>query len=513
MAKFCAFCGKQIPDEAKFCAYCGASFVNTQTEAQQEIHEPVNTEPVSAEREQVQSAKKQANGYREQYRDTDTNWESNKKRKRKANKNALLILLVCALTVAMVLVGGFVWPGFFRSDTAPDATANSQPSNQQNETAFVPPVSTEPATTERPNPFMDISKDNQFYDSCLWALDKGILQEDTVEAENAITRADTLIFLWRAMGSPEPADTECPFSDVNAEDNFYKPVLWGLENGIISSSKDTFNPDKEASRSEAVAMLYNAAGGQSVDRDPVFLDTATGSWYTKSVTWASVNGILDPDNSYRFHPKGSIERGRFLLWLFRTVEPDLAPDLIPAKQESFRKLGIVTTLTAGGTTTFVTSSKENPNRQTRLSVTSQTYEVFTERENYSARQGYEWRVATFFVNGPKSEIEGNHYEFLATYQDANNVRLFWQEQSANETGNISSWVVGEDGKLVDVIVKPVERIDSSDAVCYLTVAIQVPKDYDGVCFCLCDASKAWSEDECLADVYTGKEEFVIFRMD
>ncbi len=524
MAMFCAFCGKQLPEGSVFCTYCGARIVNTQIEMPQENQESVHTEPKRPDPKRPdpkrpdpvpkQDEATRAKGYSEQYRDANTKWQSNAKRKRKANKSVLLIILVCVLTVALVLATGFLWPGFFRTGTTEDASVSSQPTDHQQEsTAFKPPVSTEPAVTERPNPFNDISYDDPFYSSCLWALDKGILQSDTVDAEGLITRADAIIYLWRSMGCPDPANAECPFADVTAADAYYKPVLWGLEHGVISRSADSFVPDRDVTKSESIAMLFKANGGQSVDHAPFFLDTDASTWYTKSATWAYVKGILDPDSSYRFHPDCSVERGRYFLWLFRAVEPELAPDPVPVKQESFRKLGIPINLTAGGSVTFLASSKENPNRQTRLSVTSQSYEVFSEREGYSARQGYSWHVATFLVNGSASEIEGNHFEFLTTYQDANNVRLFWQEQKTDEAGNITSWVIGDDGSLRDVLVKPVERSDYAGAVCCFTVAAQIPDDYSGVCFCLCDAAKAWGEDACMADVYSGKEEFVLFQMD
>ena len=43
-------------------------------------------------------------------------------------------------------------------------------------------------------------------------------------------------FLWRAAGSPEPASTENPFSDVDATAWYGPAVLWAVENGIADAA-------------------------------------------------------------------------------------------------------------------------------------------------------------------------------------------------------------------------------------------------------------------------------------
>ena len=67
--------------------------------------------------------------------------------------------------------------------------------------------------------------------------------------------------LWRAAGRPEPASTVNPFTDVDAvkHADFYKAILWAVEEGITTGISDTeFGPHGVTNRAQAVTFLYRA---------------------------------------------------------------------------------------------------------------------------------------------------------------------------------------------------------------------------------------------------------------
>lgn len=81
---------------------------------------------------------------------------------------------------------------------------------------------------------------------------------DTIFDPNAVcTRAQAVTFLWRAMGSPEPTTTSCPFTDV-ANSAYYAPaVLWAVKEGVTEGTTTaTFSPDDTCSRGQIVTFLW-----------------------------------------------------------------------------------------------------------------------------------------------------------------------------------------------------------------------------------------------------------------
>ena len=510
MARFCAYCGQPIPDGAKFCGYCGGPVPEADQAPQQEAPAPDSAEELQSS--VIPEAPERPAAFKEQYRDGAQSWQESPKPKRQEKKALGLIALVCGVAAVLVLAGGFLWPGFFRDTKAPASEPTGAhpalPSGGSTEAGTEAVLTTAPAVTARPNPFRDLPEDSPCYEACLWALDHGVLKGDAVDPAAVVSKAQAVTFLWRAMGAQAPAAGDCPFPDAVAGEYYYEPVLWCLEQGILSADADSLQPEAPLTRSVAVSLLYKATNGSPAGDAPVFLDVPKDAWYAAQAIWAYEQGVVPLDGSLCFLPNSTLTRGEFLSWLARALEPALALEPAQPKQESFRKLGISINLTAGGAVPLQAAPKESPDQSLRLTVEAQSYEIFDSREGYSGREGYTWHLATFLVTGPE-----NDYDLLASCQDANNVRLFWQTREEQEDGSYTAWVLAEDGSVQTVLVRPVRREAAKDAICQYTLAVQVPSGYDGLCFCLCDSAKAWDEGQCLADVYTSKEDFALFRMD
>lgn len=75
--------------------------------------------------------------------------------------------------------------------------------------------------------------------------------------DNTCKREQVVTFLWRAMGSPEPTNIDCPFTDIAKGEYYYKAVLWAVENGITTGkTTEKFAPKDPCTRGHVVTFLY-----------------------------------------------------------------------------------------------------------------------------------------------------------------------------------------------------------------------------------------------------------------
>ena len=118
----------------------------------------------------------------------------------------------------------------------------------------------QPRPLRNKSPFVDVKKDDYFYNAVLWAVDNGITSgtsANTFGAELSCTRAQVVTFLWRAVGCPTPKSTNNPFKDVKNTDYFYEPVLWAVENGVTAGIDAThFGPNQNCNRAQVVTFMY-----------------------------------------------------------------------------------------------------------------------------------------------------------------------------------------------------------------------------------------------------------------
>ena len=119
-----------------------------------------------------------------------------------------------------------------------------------------------PEPTGTKNPFRDVKSDAYYYKAVLWAVENGITSgtsATTFSPDDICTRGQIVTFLWRANGKPAPSKTSNPFKDVKASDYFYDSVLWAVEKGITLGTDAThFSPSDTCTRGQVVTFLYRA---------------------------------------------------------------------------------------------------------------------------------------------------------------------------------------------------------------------------------------------------------------
>lgn len=168
--------------------------------------------------------------------------------------------------------------------------------------------------------FHDVNRFDYFYDAVKWAVDHDITSGTgrfTFSPNAACTRAQTVTFLWRAAGSPRPASTVNPFTDVHYGDYFYQAVLWAVENGItMGTSATTFSPDATVTRAQVVTFLWRA-NGQPAAWNSGFTDVSADAYYAKAVAWAVQNGITTGTGFGVFSADAACTRAQIVTFLYR----------------------------------------------------------------------------------------------------------------------------------------------------------------------------------------------------
>ena len=177
---------------------------------------------------------------------------------------------------------------------------------------------------EPESPFSDIQDPGAYYyDAVLWASKNDITQgvgDGKFAPDNACKRAQVVTFLWRAMGSPEPTRSDCPFDDVAAGSYYYKAVLWAVEKGITTGTSATrFSPNATVTRGQFVTFLWRAEGKPSYTASNPFTDLTAGSYYYDAVLWAVENGITTGASKVHFAPSKACVRGQVVTFLYRDL--------------------------------------------------------------------------------------------------------------------------------------------------------------------------------------------------
>lgn len=171
--------------------------------------------------------------------------------------------------------------------------------------------------------FTDVAEGEYYYDAVKWAVDKGVtngLTETTFGPNASCTRAQMVTFLWRAAGSPEPTATTTAFTDIDANEYYYKAVLWAVEKGITTGTTETtFSPNATVTRAQTVTFLYRYAGSPAVSGSNNFTDLEAGEYYINAVQWAATNGITTGTTETTFSPANNCTRGQIVTFLHRDL--------------------------------------------------------------------------------------------------------------------------------------------------------------------------------------------------
>ena len=168
--------------------------------------------------------------------------------------------------------------------------------------------------------FTDVDEEDYFFDAVQWAAENGITGGVSAERFGAAldcSRAQTMTFLWRAMGEPEPGSYDPALTDVKRGSYYYDAVLWAMQESITTGmGKNLFAPDATVTRGQFVTFLYRLSGAKSSGEHP-FTDVPAGSYYEPAIAWAYSKGITTGTSKTAFSPDAPCTRAQIITFLYR----------------------------------------------------------------------------------------------------------------------------------------------------------------------------------------------------
>ena len=176
------------------------------------------------------------------------------------------------------------------------------------------------------SPFGDVSTSVYYYEAVKWAQEKGItggIGNGLFGPNQPCTRAQIVTFLWRATGSPV-VNYAMNMSDVPEGSYYAEAVRWALSEGITTgTTENTFSPDSECTRAQAVAFLFRYAASEAVTLQELvsgFSDADSVPGYAlPAMNWALAEEIVQGNGS-KLMPNDSCTRAQIVTLLYRALE-------------------------------------------------------------------------------------------------------------------------------------------------------------------------------------------------
>ena len=176
------------------------------------------------------------------------------------------------------------------------------------------------------SPFSDVSTSAYYYEAVKWAQKKGItggIGNGLFGPNQPCTRAQIVTFLWRAAGSPV-VNYAMNMSDVPEGSYYAEAVRWALSEDITTgTTENTFSPDSECTRAQAVAFLFRYAASEAVTLQELvsgFSDADSVPGYAlPAMNWALAEEIVQGNGS-KLMPNDSCTRAQIVTFLFRAYQ-------------------------------------------------------------------------------------------------------------------------------------------------------------------------------------------------
>ena len=176
------------------------------------------------------------------------------------------------------------------------------------------------------SPFSDVSTSAYYYEAVKWAQEKGItggIGNGLFGPNQPCTRAQIVTFLWRAAGSPM-VNYAMNMSDVPEGSYYAEAVRWALSEGIATGTTgNTFSPDSECTRAQAVAFLFRYTASEAVTLQELvsgFSDADSVPGYAlPAMNWALAEEIVQGNGS-KLMPNDSCTRAQIVTFLFRAYQ-------------------------------------------------------------------------------------------------------------------------------------------------------------------------------------------------
>ena len=164
--------------------------------------------------------------------------------------------------------------------------------------------------------FADVSDNAYYAEPVSWAVRNRITDgtsDTTFSPEQLCTNAHILTFLWRTCG--KPSVTPISLSDVPAGSYYEQAASWAKALGMIEGS--AMSPDTPCTRASTVMFMWKAVGSPVMDTNTGFTDVPADADYAMAVAWALRHGVTDGTSDTTFSPNDTCTRGQIVTFLHR----------------------------------------------------------------------------------------------------------------------------------------------------------------------------------------------------
>ncbi len=182
--------------------------------------------------------------------------------------------------------------------------------------------------------FRDVKEHHWFYEDVMWviSLSDGAMHgdwPDTFEPNGKLTRAEMVVILHSAEGSPEADIPDGVSWKAEVEGKWCeKAVAWAYAAGIVNGYPDgTFRPNETITREQLAKVFKYYAEYRGIFKKPTldvidtFKDGAkVGKWARDSVAIAVEYGIIKGRTVNTIVPQGTATRAECCVMLRRFIE-------------------------------------------------------------------------------------------------------------------------------------------------------------------------------------------------
>lgn len=189
----------------------------------------------------------------------------------------------------------------------------------------IPTTSPIPEPTATPNPaettFPDVPQSAYYYEAVKWAVKNHIVlgyPDGEFKPDRVCNRAEAMTVFYRVAGSPDIKLDSVKFNDVGTNHWANKVICWAVEHGFaLGTSSDTFSPNNQITRAQAMTFLYRMAGSPKIDGVNPFKDVKSSDYYYYPVMWAVDVGITTGTSRTQFSPNMNCTRAQLVTLLYR----------------------------------------------------------------------------------------------------------------------------------------------------------------------------------------------------
>ena len=188
-----------------------------------------------------------------------------------------------------------------------DIPSESEPVEETEPTEETDPnEETDPGQQEPEDDFIftDVTADAWYREAVEFVYENGYMNgvaEDKFDPQGTMSRGMLVTVLYRMDGEPEVTDEEREAFDDIAGMYYTDAVAWAKANGIVNGiSERAFDPDRNVSRQDAVAILYRfcveyqGISGDEAEELSEFLDAAEVAEYAEApMSWAVAVGLIN----------------------------------------------------------------------------------------------------------------------------------------------------------------------------------------------------------------------------